>query len=276
MRRIVVSLAMTALLVGTIALPATAVTPYTTATWKASIGTNATYGTAMLTAKSNGTGSLLLRARHLLPSVTYTVTIRKGTCSSPSSVLLTLPTTMTRTGTGGLISRGFSLTVTQMRPILKAPNKLAIWLVRGTERRCGVLAAQFPTGVVQINHVTLVPHTNDGAVGMHWITILGSEVWEPPSGWAELEEGETALAVHVKITAVELTTYGPEEFGVRTPGHVDLPPMIGRSPVLSSGSLAPGRSTDGWLTFVVYEDELGGLTLLYSPASGILLQFAPS
>jgi hypothetical protein len=40
--------------------------------------------------------------------------------------------------------------------------------------------------------------------------------------------------------------------------------------------LAPGAIVDGWVTFVVNEDELGELILLYGPASEVLLTFALS
>jgi hypothetical protein len=279
MRRIAISLGLTVLLVGALAAPVGAVAPYTAATWKASIGSNAFYGTATLTASSSGTGSLVLRARHLVALGVYSITIRRGTCTAPGTLLATLPnTTSHRIGT---ISRTYALTVSQMTPVLKAAAQLTLWMTRGPTQRCGVLKAQLPRGVIPVNRRMLIPHTADGAVGMHWLTVLGAEPWDPLPGWeGVVEDGEVALAVHVRMSAVEKTGYGPGYFKIRTPGHVDgdldIPPQPGREPELPSGSLTPGRIADGWVTFVVFEDELDELVLLYAPASEVLLTFALS
>jgi hypothetical protein len=279
MKRIAISMGLTVLLVGVLVAPVAAVSPYTMATWKATFGTNAYYGTATLTASSSGTGSLVLRARRLVASGVYAITIRRGTCTAPGTLLATLPTTTAqRTGT---ISRTYPLTLTQMTPVLKAAASLTLWMIKGSSQRCGVLKAQLPRGVVTVNRRTLIPHTADGAVGMHWLTVLGAETWDPPPGWeGVVEDGEVALAVHVRMSAVEKTGYGPDYFAIRTPGHVDgdvdIPPQPGRQPMLPAGSLAPGRIADGWVTFVVLEDELDDLVLLYAPASGVPLFFALS
>jgi hypothetical protein len=275
MRRIAISLGLTVLLVGALAAPVGAVAPYTAATWKASIGSNAFYGTATLTASSSGTGSLVLRARHLVALRAYSITIRRGTCTAPGTLLATLPnTTSHRIGT---ISRTYALTVSQMTPVLKAAAQLTLWMTRGSTQRCGVLKAQLPRGVIPVNRRMLIPHTANGAVGMHWLTVLGAETWDPPPGWdGVVEDGDVALAVHVRMSAVEKIGYGPDRFAIRTPGHVDIPPQPGREPRLPFGTLTPGAIVDGWVTFVVNEDELGELILLYGPASEVLLTFALS
>ncbi len=276
MRRILACLGAVVLLLGSFAGQAGAVSSaYTVATWNALLGTSGYNGAATLTASSTGTGSLSLRARHLVGLGQYGITIRRGTCSAQGTLLATLPTTTAMKN--AIITKTYPLTVTQMRPVLKAANSLTLWLVRGSTQRCGVLKARFPGAVVPINHRTLIPHTANGAVGMHWLTLITAETWEPTPGWdGVLEEGDVALAVHVRMSAVEKTNYGPAVFFIRTPGHVDIEPQSGREPGLPFGSLAPGRTADGWITFVVNEDELGELTLLYQPASGILLQFALS
>jgi len=275
MRRTTFSIVAAAALALAVAWPVGAVASYTAATWKATFGTNAFYGTATLTASSSSTGSLGLKARRLVGLGVYSITIRRGTCASPGTLLATLPTTTSqRTGT---ISRTYALTVTQMRPVLKAAAQLTLWMVKGSTQRCGVLKAQLPRGVIPVNRRMLIPHTADGAVGMHWLTVLGAEPWDPLPGWeGVVEDGEVALAVHVRMSAVEKTGYGPDHFAIRTPGHVDIPPQPGREPRLPSGTLAPGRIADGWVTFVVNEDELGELILLYGPASEVLLTFALS
>ncbi len=99
-------------------------------------------------------------------------------------------------------------------------------------------------------------------------TVVGAQRWygggsfQPPAGKA-------AVAVHLKIQALEKTSYNTLYYsleGKSTYGRV----IVGyRYPSLgSSNDLMPTNTADGWVTFLVPTKELNGLRLVYHMHAG--------
>jgi hypothetical protein len=100
-------------------------------------------------------------------------------------------------------------------------------------------------------------------------TVVRAERWWGGGTWV-LKPGEAAVTVYVNVRALAGTTVNPLSYGVRgadgkTRGRV----VFGsRGPGFSSGTLAAGAVAEGWLTFVVPETDIDGLTLVYRMRSG--------
>lgn len=99
-------------------------------TWTARIGTS--YGTATLVIGT--TTRLGIAAKNFRASTTYTVSLRRGSCSTLGALVLSKPI---RTSSSGKITQSFALTTTQAR-LAKLPMSIRV----GT--RCGAFTAPTP------------------------------------------------------------------------------------------------------------------------------------
>ena len=96
-------------------------------TWTARIGTS--YGTATVVVGT--TTRLSVAAKNLRAATTYTVSLRRGSCSTLGVLVLSKPI---RTSSSGKITQSFALTTTQSR-LAKLPMSIRV----GT--RCGAFTA---------------------------------------------------------------------------------------------------------------------------------------
>lgn len=109
--------------------------------WLARVGPSGNNGTAAIRIFTTGTGSLYARVAHLRASTVYPITIRRGTCSSPGTIVLRLPSLTTTTL--GTSARTLSLSAGQVGAIRAATRyggRIAIRIGEGSLSRCGTFA----------------------------------------------------------------------------------------------------------------------------------------
>jgi hypothetical protein len=106
------------------------------AKWQAKVGAGGVNGTATITVFAPGTGTLAISLKGLGHSTTYTETVQKGTCGSPSTTRLTLPPF--KTTSAGNETRTNSLSASQIAAVNKSGE--VIRFVAGTHTFCGAFA----------------------------------------------------------------------------------------------------------------------------------------
>jgi hypothetical protein len=241
----------------------------TMATWQTALGGHGTNGTATAGTRAAGTGWLRLRATNLVAGGSYAIGIYRGTCRTVGTRIIVLPAQ--RADTSGRITRTLGLDPTQA-PWLLASSPLALRIGVGTRQRCGDLRLALTGGPIPLGTAVRIPATTNGALGRHDHEVIDMIVVDPDPAWApDAEEGDVGVAVRVRIRAIDATHHDPQRYAVRTAGGIDLPPRPGVTPVLPVGTAAAGGVVDGWVTFLVPEDEVDGLMLAYSPASGLVV-----
>ncbi len=136
------------LVVATIAVLATAAAPTASAatirrTWTAAVsgataGGGTASGSAVLVRYWAGTGSFSAQLQGLRPSVTYAVSVYRGTCSKPT-LLLRLPNLATDADGKG--SASGTITLARMTPVWNASEKgsIALRLRSGSDVHCATL-----------------------------------------------------------------------------------------------------------------------------------------
>lgn len=113
--------------------------------------------------------------------------------------------------------------------------------------------------------------------GLELRLLRYSESWYPRDDALRPEPGEVFMTflVEVRNGGTDIVSSSPNDFALRTfegtrhEGPVWVPHPVGREPVLSGATLAPGASVEGWLTFHV--PELAHLDeLLWQPANDVI------
>ena len=124
-----------AVLLSFAAAPASALTLQRT--WTARLGTSGVNGAVSIKAYTSGAGVIGYNLKGLRANSTYSVQIRKGTCSSLGT--LTARLSSVRTSSTGTVVRGVSLTSGTMIWIWSAARtpSFVIRVVSGTSIRCG-------------------------------------------------------------------------------------------------------------------------------------------
>ncbi len=115
--------------------------------WHAKLSSG-TYGVATIKAYTNGVGSFAWAYKNLRHNVTYSVQIRKGTCSSLGSTVLNLRSV--RTSTAGTASGSSILYSGQMAALWPAARgtSFVVRIVNGTSSRCGAFTFNHATRIV--------------------------------------------------------------------------------------------------------------------------------
>ncbi|HET7030195.1 MAG TPA: sortase [Candidatus Limnocylindrales bacterium] len=106
-------------------------------TWTARMGSSGTNGAIRMRAYTDGSGSISYALKGLRANATYSVSIRKGTCSKLGTIVAR-PTSV-RTSTTGTVARTNPLLDMQMHYIWTAARSpsFVVRLVSGTSNRCG-------------------------------------------------------------------------------------------------------------------------------------------
>lgn len=145
MRRVLVAAIAVALLIVVAAAPVSAET--IRRTWKGAVGTAGANGSASLVVLQEGYGRLSVSLRALRADATYSVEIRKGTCSSPGTVLAR-PASFRTDGLGAVtVVRGLSTFQTSTVWSYARYNPVAVRFVSGSSVKCGNLAFNRATRV---------------------------------------------------------------------------------------------------------------------------------
>ena len=133
-RRLIALLVALTLLLPLAAAPANALTLQRT--WSAKVGSSGYNGTVKLRAYTNGVGSVTYSLRNLSGLTTYTVQIRRGTCSNLGTVVTTLAPV--RTSSSGTVGR-MDVLLARMSTIWPVARRqsFVIRIVHGTSARCG-------------------------------------------------------------------------------------------------------------------------------------------
>jgi len=133
-RRLIGLLVAVTLLLPLAAAPANALTLQRT--WSARIGSSGTNGAATLRAYTNGVASMTYDLRNLAGNTTYGVKIRKGTCTSLGSVVVTLPSV--HTSATGTVAHSDTLLakMSSIWPVARRQT-FVIRFGSGTSARCG-------------------------------------------------------------------------------------------------------------------------------------------
>jgi hypothetical protein len=244
----------------------------TMGTWQAVLGTGGANGSATLGTRAAGTGWLRLRATTLVAHGTYAVGIYRGTCRTVGTRIVVLPTQ--QADVAGKVIRTVALDTVQAARVL-AQSPLALRIGTGTRQRCGDLRLSLTAGIIPFDTAVRVPATTNDARGRHDHAVTDVAIVEPDSAWApDAEEGDVGVAVHIQLRAIDVTHHDPQHYAVRTAAGIDLPPRPGMTPVFPLGKASAGTMVEGWVTFLVPEDEVDGLRLVYSPASGVVILHA--
>jgi hypothetical protein len=101
-------------------------------------------------------------------------------------------------------------------------------------------------------------------------TVARVERWWGGGFWY-VKPGEAAVTVLVTIDAQAKTSHNSLYYGVRSAAGKTWGRVVvgGRGPTLPSSASAPaGTHVEGWLTFVVPEADVNGLTLVYRMHGG--------
>ena len=101
-------------------------------------------------------------------------------------------------------------------------------------------------------------------------TVTRVERWWGGGFWY-VKPGEAAVTIHVAIDAQAKTSHNSLYYGVRSAAGKSWGRVVvgGRAPTLTSSAGAPaGTHVEGWLTFVVPEADVNGLTLVYRMRGG--------
>lgn len=140
-----------ALIVALAALLVISVTPVSAITlqrsWTAKVGTSGVNGKINLKAYTNGVGQINLNVKGLKKRVTYTVSIRTGTCANPGSVATTFKFATSSTGTA-VASQ--SILPWQMSRIWPAARKktFIVRMGNGSSVKCGQFTFKKATRVI--------------------------------------------------------------------------------------------------------------------------------
>jgi hypothetical protein len=254
-------------------LPAgTAAAGGTVGTWQAMLGTGGANGSATVGTRAAGTGWLRFRATKLVAHGTYAVGIYRGTCRTVGTRIVVLPAP--QADAAGKIGVTLGLDMGQAARVL-AQSPLALRVGSGTRQRCGDLRLSLTRGTIPLDTAVRVPATADGARGRHDHGVTDVTVVDVDPAWApDADPGDVGVAVHIQLWAIDATRHDPQYYAVRTASGIDLPPRPGVTPVFPAGKAAAGTMVEGWVTFLVPEDEVDGLRLVYSPASGVVILHA--
>ena len=116
-------------------------------TWHAKLSAG-TYGAATMRAYTSGVGQIAVSFKNLRHGRTYSIQIRRGTCSSPGTVAITLASI--HTSSSGTASRSQTLSLAQMNAIWPAARSanFQIRIQNGTSVRCGAFTFTHATRVV--------------------------------------------------------------------------------------------------------------------------------
>ena len=193
MRRPLLLLLAALLVLATGAAPASAADSTVTRTWTASLGKDGTNGKGILRAYMAGIGTLDLNVKALQRSVTYSVQIRGGTCSSLGTILAR-PASF-RTSTVGTFAGLRPLTTSQMNNVWKVAKTkpIVLRIVAGTHVRCATLnfprATRVAIGAYSIN-LPVIP----GPAGYPpcGVAMYMKPLWQPR------EPGVTLIYAHAR------------------------------------------------------------------------------
>jgi hypothetical protein len=116
-------------------------------TWHAKFSSG-TYGAVTLKAYTNGTGTVTYGLKRLRATRTYSVQIRKGTCSSLGTTVATV--TSVRTSASGTVARTNTVLSSQMNAIWSAAHgtSFVMRIVNGTSVHCAGFSFTKATRVV--------------------------------------------------------------------------------------------------------------------------------
>lgn len=138
----------------------------------------------------------------------------------------------------------------------------------------GMLVALVPAAVAAVDRPA---DEVAGAVGQGVLlddeqvhTVARVEQWWGGGFWY-VKKGDAAVTVFVTVDAKAKTSHNSLYYGVRAPGGQTWGRVVlgGRGPSLPSSAAAPaGMHVEGWLTFVVPEADVNGLTLVYRMHGG--------
>ena len=129
---------------------------------RASVGLNASNGTATLSVLATGVGAIKVSARALEPASSYVAAIRRGTCAKVGPIMATLPGIVTsKTGAATMQAALAAAQVTAIRSEMRATGRVIVRLGAGSGARCGVLkvASRSP----RVGAVTLRLQAPDGS-----------------------------------------------------------------------------------------------------------------
>jgi hypothetical protein len=99
-------------------------------------------------------------------------------------------------------------------------------------------------------------------------TVVGVQRWYGGGSFLP-PAGKAAVAVHLKIQALQKTSYNTLYYSLEGKNKYGRVVIGYRYPSLgSSNDLMPSKTVDGWVTFLVPTKELSGLKLVYHMHSG--------
>ena len=234
------------------------------ASWKASLGSRGSNGSAALVTDATGAGTFRVVASGLVPRAGYRVDIRRGSCVGlPIAALGTTAASST-----GRISRSFGITASQAAAAVRHGSTLYARVGSSTRMRCGPLAAQVPTGTASGATIRVPAGASGG--GAHLFSVMAFEAWTPdPVASLQPAPGDIFVTALVRIDAREAMPVDPAFFHVRDAASVLHDAFADRERQLVAGALETGEVEQAWLTFGVPPTGATGLALVYAPAPGI-------
>lgn len=152
-RLIAITLTLATLLLSVGAAPATALTLQRT--WSAKLGTSGVNGSIVVRAYTNGVGQVSYDLKRLRANATYSVQIRRGTCSNLGTVAVRF--TSVRTSSTGTVHRSANLYPWTMDDFWSAARRksFVVRIVSGSSIRCKafyfVHATRVAIGSLNIN-----------------------------------------------------------------------------------------------------------------------------
>jgi hypothetical protein len=116
--------------------------------WTAKVGTSGANGSVALRAYTDGSGTITYGLKSLRAGATYAVTIRKGSCSSPGTIVARL--SAVKASSTGAVARTNAVLNMQMYYIWTAARSpgFVIRIVSGTSVKCGAFGFAKATRVV--------------------------------------------------------------------------------------------------------------------------------